>query len=390
LAFGVTRLRGRLDHLLAPHVRRGLPSVDKTLLEVLRLGAYQILYMGGVPVYAAVSEAVDQARAVAGAKPAGFVNAVLRKVADAGDGPERFPLESDDPAAFLAPLGSHPRWLIDRWLTRWDRADVKRLVAANNRRPSVYLAPLEMLAQEAVDRLAEAGLEASMVTHAAGSVRLGDGVRPSDALDVIPRAIVQDPAANLVSKYADIPSGTIVADLCAAPGGKLLALSDRPAKSLAADRSESRIRMVQENAHRTGRTVDLVVADALHPPFREVDAVLLDVPCTGTGTLARHPDARWKLRPETINELATLQAHLIETGASIVAPGGLLVYSTCSLEPEENEERVNAFLRARSDFTLEPTNVVPSDFLDDEGRLYMTPHEFGFDGAFAARMRKAG
>ena len=388
MAFGTTRLRGRLDHLLAPHVRRGLPSVEKTLLEVMRLGAYQILYMGGVPTYAAVSEAVDQAKAVAGPKPAGFVNAVLRKVSAAGDGPERFPAESEDPAAFLAKLGSHPRWLVERWLARWDRADVKRLIAANNRRSSVYLNPLHVTPEEVVDRLAEAGMEASAVTEATGSVRLGEGVRPSSALDVIPRAIVQDPAAALVSRYADVPSGTIVADLCAAPGGKLLALSDRPAKSLAADRSESRIRMVAENAQRTGQVVDLVIADALHPPFAEVDVVLLDVPCTGTGTLARHPDARWRLRPEAINELATLQAHLIETGASIVAPGGLLIYSTCSLEPEENEERVNAFLRARPDFTLEATDAVPSHLLDDHGRLFVTPQESGFDGAFAARMRK--
>jgi 16S rRNA (cytosine967-C5)-methyltransferase len=382
-------MRGRLDHLLGPHVRRGLGSVERSLLEVLRLGAYQILYMGGVPTYAAVSEAVDQARSVAGPKPAGFVNAVLRKVADAGDGPERFPPESDDPAAFLAALGSHPRWLVERWLSRWDRADVKRLIAANNRRSAIYLNTPGISAREAVDRLAEAGLEAGTVSGASGAVRLGDGVSPSDALRAIPGAIVQDPAANLVSQYADIPSGTIVADLCAAPGGKLLALSDRPAKALAADRSESRIRMVGENAHRMGSTVDLVVADALHPPFREADVVLLDVPCTGTGTLSRHPDARWRLRSETVNELATLQAHMIESAASIVASGGLLVYSTCSLEPEENEERVNAFLRARSDFTLEPTGAVERDHLDDEGRLFVTPQGSGFDGAFAARMRKA-
>jgi 16S rRNA (cytosine967-C5)-methyltransferase len=390
LAYGVTRLRGRLDHLLAGHVRRGLESVDPTVLELLRLGAYQLLYMGGVPEYAAVSETVDQVRAAVGPRPAGFVNAVLRKVEAGGDGAERFPAEADATAGFLVKWGSHPSWLIDRWLARWTFAEVRCLVEANNRRPAVNLKPLEMTPGEAVAALARAGIDAEEVGSGTDCVRLGYGMGPANALAVIPRAIVQDPAANLVAKYADVPSGTIVADLCAAPGGKVLALSDRPAKILAADRSESRIRMVRENACRTGRPVGLVVADALRPPLRRADVILLDVPCSGTGTLARHPDARWRLRPDTVAELAEVQDRMLEAAAPIVARGGLLVYSTCTLEPEENEERTAAFLRAHPDFVLDPSDAVPDDHLDGEGHLFVTPQRTGFDGAFAARMRKVG
>jgi len=383
-------MRGRLDHLIAPHVRRGMESVDHAVLELLRSGAYQILYMGGVPDYAAVSETVDQVHAIVGKQPAGFVNAVLRKIKASGDGDERFPSGAADPSGYLASWGSHPVWLIERWLARWSFEDVKRLVEANNRRPHVNLTPLEMTPAQAVSLLAEADILAREVGAGSDGVRLAHGVSPAHALTVIPHAIVQDPAANLVSKYADVPSGTIVADLCAAPGGKVLAMSDRPATILAVDRSELRIHMVRENARRIDRSVGLVVGDALHPPLRQADVVLLDVPCTGTGTLARHPDARWRLRPDTVAELALVQDQMLAAAASVVAPGGLLVYSTCTLEPEENEVQVRAFLDGHPDFAIDASDAVPSGHLDADGQLTITPQRTGFDGAFAARLRKAG
>lgn len=365
-----------------------MDSVEPRLLEILRLGAYQLLYMGGVPTYAAVSETVEQVRAVLGARPTGFANAVLRKVVDAGDGPERFPDPPDDPEGFLATWGSHPRWMVRRWLDRWDVDQVRALVDAGNRRPSVYVVPLEGTPAEAVERLAREDIGAWEVGSGTACVELEEAGRVVEALTVAAPAIVQDPAANLVARYADVSSGTVVADLCAAPGGKILALSDRPSTLLAADRSESRIEMVKENARRTGRPLFPVVADALHPPLSRADVVLLDVPCTGTGTLARHPDARWRLEPDTVREMAALQGRMLDAAAEVVAPGGLLVYSTCTLEPEENEDAVTSFLSGRADFSVEVTDAVPSRFLDDEGRLVVTPQGSGFDGAFAARLRR--
>jgi 16S rRNA (cytosine967-C5)-methyltransferase len=388
LAYGATRLRARLDHLIGGHVPRGLDSVDPRLLELLRLGAYQVLYMDGVPAYAAVSETVSQVRDIVGDRPAGFANAVLRKVHTSGDGLDRFPDESADVVPFLTTWGSHPEWLVRRWLSRWSIPDVRRLIDADNRRPSIYLVPLALTPPAAVARLADAGVEAVEVGSATGCVRLEGGASVSTALGAIPDAVIQDPAANLVSRYADVPAGTMVADFCAAPGGKILALAGRASKILATDRSESRIRMVRDNARRTGRPIALAVADALHPAVLRADVVLLDVPCSGTGTLSRHPDARWRLRPEAIDEMADLQARMLEAAAEVVAPGGLLVYSTCTLEPEENEVRVEAFLGARPDFAVEPTGVTRG-YLDTSGYLVVTPQRTGFDGAFAARMRKA-
>ncbi len=358
------------------------------MLEGLRLGAYQLLYMGGVPTYAAVSQSVDLVREEAGDKAAGLANAVLRRVADDGDGLELFPDFATDPGGFLATWGSHPRWLVDRWLARWDRDAVRTLVEADNRRPPVYLVPLDCTPAEAEARLAAAGVPAEPVDWT-GCVRLGSDASPALAFEVLPHAVAQDPAANLVTRYADVPPGTKVADLCAAPGGKLLALPNRPVYTLAVDRSEARLRMVRDNAARTERRVGLAVADARRPPLLHMDVVLLDAPCTGTGTLARRPDARWRLTPDSVGEMTDLQADMLKAAADVVAPGGLLVYSTCTLEPEENEDRVEALLAARDDFRLEATDAVPAEVLDGRGQLVVLPQDTGFDGAFAARLRRA-
>ena len=221
-------------------------------------------------------------------------------------------------------------------------------------------------------------------------MRLAEGVTPAAALAVVPHAIVQDPAANLVCAYADVPRGTKVADLCAAPGGKALAVADRPVYTLAADRSESRLHMVRENAQRTGRHLGLAVADARHPPVKGVDVVMLDAPCTGTGTLQRRPDARWRLSPDSVLELAGLQKELLSAASELLPPGGILVYSTCSLETEENDQQIADFLDVHQDFRVEATGAVPARYLTDEGCLWVTPQTEGCDGAFAARMRRTG
>ncbi len=387
VAYGTARLRGRIDHLLAAKLHRGLESVRPKIHEILRLGAYQVLYLDGVPPYAAISQSVELAKEVGGRTTAGLVNAVLRAVAADGDGPERFPDPDDDAAGYLSTWGSHPRWLIERWLSRWDVASVEALVRADNERPPVCLLPLEDDAATAVSRLADAGIEAEAVGEGTDCVRLSHGQAPRDALGVL-ASIVQDPAANLVVRYADVPPGTKVADLCAAPGGKALALSRRAVYTLAADRSERRMRLVRENVARVGGPVGLVVADVLRPPLAETDVVLVDVPCTGTGTLGRHPDGRWRLEPHQIGGLASVQRGILESAQHLVRPGGLLIYSTCTLEPEENEVQVKAFLDRHAEFQLAPSDAVPARFVTEEGFLRVLPQDSGFDGSFAARLRR--
>lgn len=215
----MVRFRGRLDHLLDHHLDRGLSGVSPRLVDLLRLGAYQLLRMGGVPAYAAVSETVDEARRVEGRGAAGLVNAVLRAVADAGEDPALFPDPGEAPVEHLATWGSHPAWLLERWLSRWDFEEVRDLVEANNRVPPLTVVPLRTDPEGAVTRLAERGIEARPVEGTpAVEVESGD---PGTVLATVD-AVVQDPAASLVARYAAPPEAELVADLCAAPGGKAL------------------------------------------------------------------------------------------------------------------------------------------------------------------------
>ena len=389
LVYGTLRLRGRIDHLLGALLRDGVQSVDPDVLDVLRLGAYQLLEMGSVPPYAAVSQSVELARMAGFGRVSGVVNGVLQNLQRRGEA-IRFPDFRPDPAGHLSTWGSHPRWLVERWIARWGADDARALVEADNLRPELYLRPLGVSVDDARARLGVAEVATEPVEFSPDSLRVLPPATAAEALAAVP-AVVQDPAAALVVRYAQVPEGGTVLDLAAAPGGKALGMAERAAHVAAADLSHRRLRRVVENAARVGwgGRVGAVVADGRHPPFRAADAVLLDAPCTGTGTFRRHPDGRWRVGTEDLAALAALQAELLEAAAPLVRPGGLLVYSTCSLEREENEERVDEFLARHPEFEpAPPDGAVPAQVLDAAGRLCVLPQRQGVDGAFAARLRR--
>lgn len=392
LTYGVMRLRGRLDHVLDHHLHAGADSVSPLLLDLLRSGAYQLLCMDGVPAYAAISETVEQAKGEAGRGTAGLVNAVLRSVQRGGLDAQDFPDPGSDPTGHLSTWGSHPTWMVERWLDRWSFDDVSTLVELDNRPPRLSIRPIGLTVEEAVRRLRESGVESVRVGRATGCLWIEGGADPRRVLERVP-AVVQDPAAALVVAYAAPGSDDVVADLCAAPGGKTLALASSASYVLAGDASVGRLALVRENVERLGprvSAVGTVVARAELPPLSRADLVLVDVPCTGTGTLRRHPDAKWRLVPGDVGRLAALQDEILAGAAGVVRPGGSLVYSTCTLEPEENEERVLKFLKDHEDFRIDVAEAAPAEWIDDRGFLRVMPQESGFDGAFAARMRRVG
>ena len=397
LTYGTLRLRGRLDALLAPHVRRGLERVQPELLDVLRLGGYQLFEMGSVPAYAAVSQAVEQAKAIGGRGAGSFVNGVLQSLRRAGPA-EPWPSLEEDAVAHLSAWGSHPRWLVERWVERFGAADTAALVRANNQRPALYLRPVGVSVEEAAARLAGAGIQSERPDLGG----FGAGVVARDVLEVLPPAnvvdalaavpaVVQDPAASLVTHAVAAPPGGVVADLCAAPGGKTMGVAGdvTDAFVVAADLTPMRLVRLRENLERTGLSnVRVIVADARRPPLGRADVVLIDAPCTGTGTLRRHPDGRWRLTPDDLAALVALQREILDGAAALVPPGGSLLYATCSLEAEENEDQVDAFLSRHADFVLEPIEEVHESVRDERGRLVVRPWILGVDGAFAARLRR--
>lgn len=389
LVWGLLRSRGRLDALLSERVRGGLVKLDADVADLLRAGAYQLLHMDSVPPYAAIGQTVELTKRRHGIGASKLANAVLRRVDRERETIE--PPAPADPLEALAQRHSHPRWVIARWAERWGLAQTERLLATNNEAAPIVVRPYGVVREQLDAMLGGAGVRTTDVPLVPDSLQLSPGVALTE-LGAFRQGLfyVQDPAATLVTRYAHVPEGSTVADLCAAPGSKALELSRRAGVVIAADRHRARVaRMVSGFARLDARAVIPVVADAIAPALSPVDAVLVDVPCTGTGTFRRHPDARWRLRVSDFAVLGALQKQILRAAATVVKPGGLLIYSTCSLESEENDEQVDAFLAAHPDFTLEPpeAGVVPDTVLD-AGRLRVLPQRHGTDGAFAARLRR--
>jgi 16S rRNA (cytosine967-C5)-methyltransferase len=296
-----------------------------------------------------------------------------------------------DEVEALAVRYSHPAWIVRRWLSRWGATDTEQLLERNNSEAPVVLRPYGIVREQLEAMLETAGVHVEDAPLVRDSIQVSGGITLNE-LGAFRQGLffIQDPASTLVTQYASVPTGSVVADLCAAPGGKSVELSRVARTVIAADRSESRLKRMVANRNRLEATnMQLVVADARMPSIRPVDAVLVDAPCTGTGTFRRHPDARWRLRVSDLSVMSSLQKVLLKSAATAVAPGGLLIYSTCSLEPEENDEQIDTFLSSTPGWTLEPppAGTVPEDTFDN-GYLRVLPHKHGSDGAFAARLRR--
>ncbi|MGH7544538.1 MAG: RsmB/NOP family class I SAM-dependent RNA methyltransferase [Gemmatimonadota bacterium] len=395
LAYGAIRWRGRIDAHLDPLLDRGLASLPPEVVSILELGTYQILFMDRVPVWSAVDESVRLAQEALPRPTStwapGLVNGVLRNLARRGDD---LPLPGGDAASErLALLHSHPVWMVERWVERLGMDATAALLERNNRPPSLHLAvdPRTTTAAAVVDEIRRAGIDARIHPDHPGAVVVEGGVRPEE----LPgwgagRIWVQDAGAQWVTALADPPADRPFLDACAAPGGKLIAfLAGHPsARALAVDRDPARLARVRENLDR----MDLerawpVAADArVLPTGASFPLVVVDAPCTGTGVLGRRPDARWRRDPGDPVRFAAFQLGLLEGLADRVEPSGVLLYATCSLEPEENAGVVEAFQARRADFRVDPAGARIPEALRDGPFLATRPWEMNLDGMFAARL----
>ena len=389
LVYGMLRRRGWIDTILSDRVRGGLKRLDADVVDLLRLGIYQLTNMGSVPAYAAIAQTVELAKRRHGIGASKLVNAVLRRTDR-----EREELNVQPPADRIEAMAlshSHPQWLVARWIERWGEEDTARLLTLNNSEAPLIIRPYAVVREQLEAMLEGAGVNVADAPYVRESITISGGITLTE-LGAFKKGLffVQDPAATLVTQYASIEPDSMVADLCAAPGGKTLELSRTAGAVFASDKSVVRLQRLLANQRRLeAPNIYPFVGDARAPAVQQLDAVVIDVPCTGTGTFRRHPDARWRLKVSDIAVMAALQKTILKAAAKAVRVGGLLIYSTCSLEPEENDDQIDAFLDGNASWKLDPPaeDAVPEEVLDG-GKLRVLPQLHGTDGAFAARLRR--
>ena len=366
------RRRAELDDAL------NITRADPRLHDILRLGAYQLRALDRVPAHAAVSTSVELARETAGEAAARYVNQALRRLARRGEGGKG----KGEGAA------THPAWLLERWCRQFGAEATDRLVAWNDTKPTLTLQPARWDRETLHSRLRDAGVEITDAPFDAG-IRSPFPLPPQLPGFAEGGFIVQDPAHALVCRFAAIPAGARVYDACAAPGGKAVTLERLGARVVAGDVRRDRIARLADTTRRAGVAIRVLCADLLAAPFAGSgwDAVFVDAPCTATGTMARHPDARWRVTERAITRAAGRQRGLLGAAARLVRPRGVLVYATCSLEPEENTDVVEAFLTEHAEFARAPAaGAVAPDLLTPAGDFQCLPHRHGMDGAYAARL----
>ncbi|AGL02241.1 16S rRNA (cytosine(967)-C(5))-methyltransferase RsmB [Desulfoscipio gibsoniae] len=403
LVYGTLRTQNTLDWALSRYLRRSLPELTAAVRNILRLGTYQILFMDRVPDSAAVNESAILARRHGHEGIVKFVNGVLRNLVR-GKKQLNYPDPNEDPVQYIALRHSHPAWLVRRWLNDFGFAETEALCAANNQPApnTVRVNTLKTSAAELIEKLATLGVKATRGQYAVDCLQL-QGFVSLGGLAPFKEGLLQaqDESSILVGQAVRPAPGSRVLDVASAPGGKathLAQLMQNQGVIMALDVHEHKIKLIEENCRRLGvQIVQPVLADARQIPEKYTgwaDYVLVDAPCSGLGVLRRRPDARWRKGEEQLAALAELQAQILESAAAVLKPGGVLVYSTCTITCEENLGQVKSFLHKHADFQWESLAELLPDSLDytatmGRGYLQLLPHIHGLDGFFIARLRKS-
>jgi 16S rRNA (cytosine967-C5)-methyltransferase len=399
LATGVLRWRSALDAALATASDRAIARVDADVLDILRLGVYQMRHRDRLPAHAVVSDAVALTRLAGHTSAAGFVNAVLRRLTTTTAAAP--PPDAAIAAAGLDALATqfaHPAWLVARWTARLGVEAAMAWMRFDNEPAPLTLRALPSAGtREALaGRLASAGVSVTPTRWAPAGLVVTAG-NPLDQADV--GFVVQDEASQVVGELAAAWPARRRLDVCAAPGGKTLALwaAGNGGQVVAGDRRPRRVRLLRDTLARAGAGgIPIVQHDAVGPlPYRDAfDLVLLDAPCSGLGTLRREPDLKWRRVEGELASMAAVQARMLAHAARVVAPGGVLVYATCSSEPDENDAVFDAFLDAHPAFEAAgrppgaPAGV--GGLLTEDGRLHTSPVTHGLEAFFAAAFRRRG
>jgi len=395
LAHGVLRWQSRLDWVLNGFSHGNFAKSEINVKTALRVALYQILFLDRISRPAAVNEAVEFVKRIRGEKPGGLVNAVLRNIIRNLDG-IRYPDPAEDKVQYLSVYYAHPTWITKRWVERYGEEEAVKLFVADNERPGLSLRInrlkvepgqfLQLLDRQQIQYTGSQYLGFFVKVRALAKIGQMDLFRSG-------YFTIQDESAALPCLLLDPKPGDQIIDLCAAPGGKttnMAELMENKGEILAVDRHEAKLTQIKGSAERLGLTnIKLVQADGTEMQHDPVDRVLVDAPCSGLGVLMKKPDMKWKRELQDLPNLIRLQLALLENAALLLKPGGVLVYSTCTTEPEENEQIVRAFLNRHPEFLLENAGpFVSHDLVTKEGFVQTFPHKHGMDGSFAARLVK--
>lgn len=392
LVYGVLRWQSRLDWVLTGFYHGEFVKCMTVVKNAMRVALYQILFLDKIPSFAAVNESVEIVKRLKGERSAGIVNGVLRNVLNHLS-EIRYPKREDDIERYLSVMYSHPQWMVHRWIERFGAESAEGFLRANNERPKVTLRvnTTKISVQNFLDVLRERNVTFQQSNYDERLLTIPNlpGIRKSEAYRR-GEFTVQDTSAAMVAKVANPQPGNVVLDLCAAPGGKatfMAEMMNQTGKVIACDVFEPKVQQLRATAERLGlQNMEMHVADARTFRTKELaDIVLVDAPCTGMGTLAKKPDIKIKRDYQDFRAMQKIQRTLLANAIHSVKKGGVLVYSTCTTEPEENMDNVLWFLAQFPQFTLDPAEQYIDQTLCQDGTMQTFPHEHHTDGAFAAR-----
>lgn len=395
LVHGVLRNQSKLDWVLTGFYHGQYSKVAPNVRNALRVALYQILFLTRIPHHAAVNEAVEFVKKYRGQRLADTMNGLLRNIARNVEN-IRYPLATSDEIQYLSVVHSHPTWIVKRWHARYGFEDTESLCKANNMRPFLTLRPnpLAVDYKTFVDELVEVGIDYRRCFYMRDyvTVRNLPNIRQS-RLFTEGQFTIQDESAGLVGMLLAPKPGETIIDLCSAPGGKAIHAAEimqNQGRIVAVDKYDVRLNLIRQAAERNSVSIiETMEGDATELAHEPVDKVLVDAPCSGLGTLSKKPDIKWKREPEDIQKLIVTQRAILENASRLVRPGGVIVYSTCTIEPEENQDIVKAFLLDHPEFTLDHAGqYLPPRVVDEEGFLATFPHKHRMDGAFGARLVK--
>lgn len=396
IAKGTIRYLKRLDYIAQTFIKAPIKSQKPKVLAALRIGLYQLIEMDGIPPFAAVDQTVKLVADEGMKRDAGFVNAILRSYLRE-PGKVKYPNPEDDPTGYLSVFYSYPEWLVKRWHSRYGYIETVNMLSANNQRPKTFF---RVINRKVNRDMVLASLEKDEIDVEAGRY-FPDYISTDDGQAVIQSdlfksgsLLVQDESQGLPIYLLDPPLGEEVLDLCSAPGGKTIALADTvgpDGKVISLDKDPKRLQQVVENAERVGfENIEYITANLLEfAPTRKFRYILLDVPCSGLGTMSHNVDLRWTKAEKDIRDLAKLQSRMLKKAANLLAVGGKLVYSTCTTEPDEIEDVIDNFLKSEKNFRLESgDDELISQFKTKAGTYRTWPHKHGIGGGGFALLRK--